>query len=205
VYALSPWYTVDSTFVVSGHLNEGESVLVADEEPDILEEAYFESTVALSPGLNEIEVSFAGYVDAVETLEITYLPDAARQFAFVDTFSGELVADYAEFLSGEAANEAAREAGEIGEGETVPNDYFISNVNPMLRGLAVAEDALVYLLGFDEEGGIEPTLVDRDTFEAMFAGDFDPAEWYGGDPRALPFWLTIDGDTIVQIEQQYLP
>lgn len=204
---LSPYVTTESHVIVSGHLQQGETAFVQDQAPLILEEDYFETEVELAPGLNEIEVRFVKLGDevAIETLEITYLSEALRQFAFVEEFAGEMIVDYADFLTGEEANDAAREAGEIGEGETVPNDFFISNVNPAARGLALAEDAIIYVLGFDEEGGIKPVLVERSEFESMFEGNFDPTDWYGGDPRQLPYWLIIEGETVVQVEQQYLP
>jgi hypothetical protein len=204
---LSPYYSVDDMVTVHGEISEQGMVWVQGQAPDILEGTYFEAQVPLIPGLNAIEVqlAFADGEETVSTLEVTYVPDAIRQFAFIGEFTGEFVVDYAEFLTGEAANEAAREAGEIGENETVPNDYYISNVNPLFRGLALADNAPIYVLGFDEEDGIKPVLVDRATFEAMFTGDFDPADWYGGDPRQLPYWLIIEGETILQIEQQYLP
>lgn len=204
---LSPSYTIENFVTVYGELGLGETAFVQDEIPSILEESYFETEITLSPGLNEIEVRIVklGDAETLHTLEITYLPNATRQFAYIREFAGEMIVDYAEFLTGEEANEAAREAGEIGEGETVPNDFFISNVNPAARGLALAEDAIIYVLGFDEEGGIKPVLVERSDFESMFEGNFDPTDWYGGDPRQLPYWLIIEGETVVQVEQQYLP
>lgn len=204
---LSPYYTIEDFIIVSGELATGETAFVQNLTPELLEERYFEAYFALSPGLNEIEVRIVklGDAETVSTLEIIYVPDATRQFAFVEEFAGEMIVDYADFLTGEEANEAAREAGEIGEGETVPNDFFISNVNPAARGLALAEDAIIYVLGFDEEGGIKPVLVERSEFESMFEGNFDPTDWYGGDPRQLPYWLIIEGETVVQVEQQYLP
>jgi hypothetical protein len=46
--------------------------------------------------------------------------------------------DYAEMLTGAAANAAAVAAGEIAPGEDVPNDYFIQNTNTQKRQFAVA-------------------------------------------------------------------
>ena len=203
----NPYYVVEDTVTVHGQLGPGETVFLQGSAPAILEGDHFEGQVPLTPGLNEIEVRFVKLGDEVtiETLQITHLPNAVRQFAFIEEFAGEMIVDYADLLTGEEANEAAREAGEIGEGETVPNDFFISNINPAARGLALAEDAVIYVLGFDEEGAIKPVLVDRSDFETMFEGNFDPADWYGGDPRQLPYWLIIEGETVVQVEQQYLP
>jgi hypothetical protein len=203
VYGLKMSAVVEPEFTVAGQTITNSMVSIAGVTVETTD-GYFETTIRLVEGLNTIEVEVPG-TELRETITVTYLPDALRQFAYIGEFTGEFVVDYAEFLTGEAANQAARAAGEIGDDETVPNDFFIRNVNPQWRGLALADDAPIYVLGFDDEGGIKPVLVDRAEFEAMFSGDFNPVDWYGGDPRQLPYWLIIEGETILQIEQQYLP
>lgn len=55
--------------------------------------------------------------------------------------------DKADLLTGEEAVAAARAAGAIGPEETsVPNDAYVSNVNPLVRRLAVADGAPVRVL-----------------------------------------------------------
>lgn len=63
--------------------------------------------------------------------------------------------DKVDFLTGAEAVAAAREAGAIGPDEdSVPNDYFIRNVNPLIRKLPVIPDSQVFVL----DGGT-PDLV----------------------------------------------
>lgn len=51
--------------------------------------------------------------------------------------------DVAEFLTGDEANKAAAAAGVIEEGESVPNDYFVQNLNKSVVALPVANDVSV--------------------------------------------------------------
>jgi hypothetical protein len=111
-----------------------------------------------------------------------------------------LVFDLAEFLQGEAANEAAREDGVIGDGESVPNDYYIRNRNPLLRTLVLDEDLELTVVDWDHCCvEIEGDLV---LFAAAFEEE-DPSGTYRGSRS--PYWLTVAGGRVVGIEEQYLP
>lgn len=142
------------------------------------------------------------------------MPEGTREFAYVTAIEASdgavlVTADYAQFLTGEMANEAAREAGEIGEDETVPNDYYILNENPRLRELTVAPDAVVLLQACMVDGDcVTQIAVSIDQWVALHAGEFpeglpDGFQWYGRG--TLPYWLILDGETVIGIEEQYLP
>ncbi len=61
--------------------------------------------------------------------------------------------DEVELLTGDAANEAARADGLIGDDESVPNDYYIVDDDPSTVSLPVIPDGVVTLL---EPGGAIP-------------------------------------------------
>ncbi|MDH3729819.1 MAG: hypothetical protein OES13_01650 [Acidimicrobiia bacterium] len=153
-------------------------------------------------------------------------PRAGFQFAFLTDIAPDgssITLDYAEFLTGEEANDAAIADGDIPQGETVPNDYYIRNVNPRLRTFPVSSDAIVALIGFFYEGdhgsGIDGINVTTTEWASLYiesqrciAEDFPPEcadlggdgwGWYGGG--YLPYWVLIDNGTVVEIEEQYLP
>jgi hypothetical protein len=112
--------------------------------------------------------------------------------------------DRAEFLTGDAADEAAIEAGAIEAGEEVPNDYFIRNGNDLTVGLSVA-------------GGVEVTAVRCPTScREGVAGDFEAfaSAFADGGQKSLlddyrgarsQSWLEVSGGEVVRIDEQYLP
>jgi hypothetical protein len=129
----------------------------------------------------------------------------------------ELTIDYAFFLVGMEANLAAEAAGEIAPGEGVPNDYFILNQNPRLRTFTLADGLEPLLVGYRE--GIESIPVEPAIWKEMVAEAerCDAAGWpddcgpLGGEDWSwmgsgwLPYWIQLDGDTVIRIEEQYLP
>lgn len=132
-------------------------------------------------------------------------PEDGRHFAYirsVDPGAGTLSADLAEFLTGDEADRAAAEAGEIEPGEDVPNDYFIVNEEETYVELALDADAEIRVVGSP------PELVDGelDAFAAAFdlrPDEVDPASTYRG--VTSQYWLTVRDGTVVAIEEQYLP
>jgi hypothetical protein len=105
--------------------------------------------------------------------------------------------DYAQMLTGAAAVDAATAAGE----EPPPNDYFIVNDNPQLRTFEVATEVEVKLSTQAE--GVEPDgyLVTLEEWRQMFGG-VTPGM---GFVRDVPYWITLDGETVTSIEEQFLP
>jgi hypothetical protein len=129
----------------------------------------------------------------------------------------ELTIDYAFFLGGMEANLAAEAAGEIGPGEGVPNDYFILNENPRLRTFPLASGVEPHLVGYRE--GIEAIPVNpalwlelvteaRRCMAEDWPDDCGPLggeDWSWMGSGWLPYWIQLDGDTVIRIEEQYLP
>jgi multidrug efflux pump subunit AcrA (membrane-fusion protein) len=133
-------------------------------------------------------------------------PDAAiedgRHPAFLrDVTADELVADVIQWLTGDAANEAAVEEGFIEEGDSVPNDYYIVNDNPMLRTLTIAPDVEVTLATWDCENIPTEKRVSIERFVALFNGIGECID----NLLVNPYWLTVEDGTIVAIEEQYRP
>ena len=176
----------------------------------------FTTVVPLTPGRNEISVA-DGVLNPVYT--VTYLPGGTVEFAFLASVTGdELMADYAQWLTGEDADRAAIEDGEIEEGDSVPNGYYIRNVNPQLRTLPIAEGVTLFL-PTPALGPVTMVPVQVDEWLALFAEDrtpYDPESpgpveephfgFFGAGSEGFGYWLTLDADgTVVQITGQYRP
>lgn len=126
-------------------------------------------------------------------------PVTERQFAFIKevrSTSTEIVADYAQFLSGKEAADAATKAGAE---SPPPNDYFIVNKNPRLRTLKVARSATVRLTtddeGLSEPQGFSGTLAQ---LEKQLKANPDQRSYRG-------FWLNLRDGVVVAIEEQFTP
>ena len=115
---------------------------------------------------------------------------------WVDGGTRRLEIDYAEMLTGAAADAAAVAAGLINPGEHVDNDYFISNVNPALRAFIVSPVAT-----FFDDTGVTGVPITWETFLGYWTGDPTDA----AHKRAAPWWIERDGTTVVKVNQQYLP
>ncbi|MFN2590600.1 MAG: hypothetical protein ABR518_07495 [Actinomycetota bacterium] len=128
-----------------------------------------------------------------------------RHFGFlesvdIDASPHSLVFDKADFLTGEEANEAAREDGAIGQGESVPNDYYVHNRNELRRTLTFDDD--VELVVLDWTNCCEPRVGELEPFAAAFDQD-QPSGAYRGPTS--PYWVTVEDGQVVEIEEQYLP
>ena len=125
-----------------------------------------------------------------------------RHAVFLDGLDNDsLFFDVIQWLSGEAANEAAVEDGAIEEGDSVPNDYYIRNENPQLRTLNVASGITVVLSTWDCQNIPSEKSV---TF-ARFVEIFNSPGRCGQNVPRSPYWLTVEDGVIVAIEEQYRP
>jgi hypothetical protein len=127
------------------------------------------------------------------------LPDG-RHFVFVKKLQGTpptatLTFDLAEFLTGEAAAQAAAEHGDE---SPPPNDYYIVNDNPKLRTMAVAPNVTIQAI--DWTNCCELTDVPYTDWAASLTAPTDALHGAGSQ-----YWITVAGDLIVSIEDQYLP
>jgi hypothetical protein len=122
-----------------------------------------------------------------------------------DASGRHLKIDYAVMLTGAAADAAAVAAGDIPPGEHVPNDYFITNVSTKIRTFKVSNAVVITTATrwAPHDGMTAPcTWADFLTFF-----NTPPASLPEGDQQLhdVPWWIERDGDTIVKIEEQYLP
>jgi hypothetical protein len=117
----------------------------------------------------------------------------------IDVAARTVEFDLIQFLTGDEATAAYVEDHPDDPGGP-PNDYYIVNDNPRLRRLPVAENVEVTVL--DWEGGFQPQVIAFADLPAQLAADLVP-----DDDRIWPnpFWLTVNDDTIIAIEEQYIP
>lgn len=111
-----------------------------------------------------------------------------------------------EMLSGDEAVAAAREDGVIGDGEDLPNDYYIRNLDEELT-LPVSPDVSVVLQACYPSGPcVTEETVDLDTWSLLLGAEEDPGldwEWYGAG--YLPYWWHVTDGTVTLVQEQYLP
>ena len=131
-----------------------------------------------------------------------------EQFGFirdVDTRANPptLVFDQAEWLTGEAAQKAARAEGVISDGQPVPNDYYMRNKTRDERVLKISPDAEItatrcQLCRDGQPGKLQDFL---DSFRGRGGRTYsDP---YRGS--ASQYWLTIKNRQVTRIDEQYRP
>jgi hypothetical protein len=119
------------------------------------------------------------------------LPDG-RWFGLVTATSADGIEfDLACWFSGAAAIQAAAEDGEE---SPPPNDYYVRNENPATRSLPV--DAAVTVVWYPELG--DPTSEATTSFSDWVTQDREPA----GIPG---IWLEIEGGSVVDIHEQWVP
>lgn len=120
--------------------------------------------------------------------------------AYVRFFHGaRLYLDPVEFLTGQDAIDAAREAGMLGEDGTVPNDYWISNDDTALVVVPVADGFEASLIDTNTEGRV---LAGR-LFADLYCGG--EATWlYGGLDNLLVNVVVRNGE-VTLVEQTYVP
>lgn len=144
----------------------------------------------------------AAFVDP-DTLELRDACGAADQFGFIKSFDGKsFVYDDAEWLTGEEANQAAIAAGEIEEGDTVPNDYYIRNDSTATRSLRLADDAVVCMAS-TEFGGVTNQALTVDAFLAEIE-NLDRNRWIT-DPLTNGSWVEESGGVVARLVVQYQP
>ena len=206
---------VDGTFVAVAEVRvEAEiplntiSVSLNGMEYDVVDPGRFGADLVLEPGENQIllEVTTPAGTRAALPVSVTYLDDGAVWYATllrtVDDPAG-LRSEWrlAEWLVGEEANAAAVAAGEIQPGESVPNDYFVRDLD-IDEVFVLAPQASVFLLN-------DVTLqLDRyplDYWAGLLASGDEAAHFSAAAPWT-GYWIVVDGDgRIVQVVQQYRP
>jgi hypothetical protein len=132
------------------------------------------------------------------------LPDG-RYFGFVkdvDAASGSMSFDLACFYTGEEAN---RQAATRGDEVPVPNDVYVVNDNPRTRPLTLAPSIELQLIDWNECCETAPGA-DLDAFAtAIDASGFTTIGGWRYNGQNSSYWVTIEGDDVVLIEEQFLP
>jgi hypothetical protein len=119
-----------------------------------------------------------------------YVTSASR----LEDGTSEVEFDLALFYVSEAAE---REAAE--RDDEVVNGYYIVNENDRLRILPLADDVEVAYIPVDACCDLQRGNVDA-WLEAVL--ETNQTDYGGAD---VPWWFTVEGGEITQIEQQYLP
>lgn len=128
-----------------------------------------------------------------------------EQFAFVRAIDeSEIRYDPATMLTGQAATEAAQADGVLAEGETLPNDFYISNPEQEASVATLDPGGAYYLIGFGSYDGLVNRQLSLEELVAVLNGANAEA-FYGIIPGDVPMILTLNGDTAVAARQQYLP
>jgi hypothetical protein len=152
------------------------------------------ATTTTTETLSSAETRLAnGHIKAMGYIDKVYVKDGKRYVSI----------DYAEMLTGAAANAAAVAAGFIEPGEDVPNDYWISNTNPQKRVFEVSDTVAIttstrWVSG--EDMGAPCTWADFKSFWVL--GPLPESE---GHLHEVPWWIERDGPLVVKIDEQYLP
>jgi hypothetical protein len=151
-------------------------------------------TTTTTEKLSSAETRLAnGHIKAMGFIDQVYVNGGKRYISI----------DYAEMLTGAAADAAAVAAGEIPPGEHVPNDYWISNANPQKRVFEVSDSVAIttstrWVAG--EDMNAPCTWADFRSFWG--SGPFPEGEEH---LHSVPWWIERDGPLVVKIDEQYLP
>ena len=111
--------------------------------------------------------------------------------------------DPALLLSGVTANKAAEEDGAVEPGEPVPNDNYVVDESHRSFVYIVPDGAKVTVLtnkGDPAQLGATPVTVAE--LAKIVHGTGDLALY---EPLATGVWITVDGDTVRALDQQYKP
>lgn len=129
-----------------------------------------------------------------------------EMFGFVTAVDAASVTfDPARMLSGQEAREAAAADGVIGSGEDLPNDFYIDNPDADLLTLPVTDDLRPTVLTFDSGGDITETDIALSELAVAFTGDHPGVAIYGLVAGEFPMTVVVDGGTLVEMTQVYLP
>lgn len=111
--------------------------------------------------------------------------------------------DYIQWLTGAEAQKAMQEDGQCPKtGECIVfDDYYIRNVNPLIRTFEIAADAEITMQTYDmeETGLIQPQKISF----AQFSWIFTPK--VNSRLKDVPYIVEISSNQIVKINEQYIP
>lgn len=129
-------------------------------------------------------------------------------FGFVTVDTGGdiplLVIDPAEMLTGDAAHDAAVDAGVIAEDEDLPNDYFILNTDEEFLVMPMAPDGTISVVSALDAGN--QGVIDIELLAALMDGTYSGDPVYGIAPGSpVPFQVKVVDGAVVNASQVYVP
>jgi hypothetical protein len=155
-----------------------------------------EETTTTTEKLSSAETRLSnGHIKAMGYIDTVYVTDGKRYISI----------DYAEYLTGPAADAAAVAAGEIQPGEHVEDDYWIQNDNPQKRvfeasgSVAITTSTWINTFAWNE-------IMDHPVTWAQFR-----SFWSAAPPadaihlHRSPWWIERDGMLVVRIDEQFQP
>jgi hypothetical protein len=130
---------------------------------------------------------------------------AGKVFGIIRFFDGKcLYVDPAEFFGNEAAVKAAREDGEIGPHEDLPNPFYIRNTERDVVAVPVTGKFEVAVL-VGTSSGVATRHFTGTQFADLYRSDHKPA-WTGYSPLDnLPMELQVSEGRAKRADERYLP
>lgn len=214
-------YGIDGPITIEGWVDQPCTITIGNVQVETRSDSgangltSFRFDLLLDPGRHTVPIVATNERGISTSRIVTVMIDPAfvRKLAYieeVDAEAGTIVADFVDWFTDEAARAAAIADGEIAEDEDLDDGYYIRNQNPRLRTLAITPDTPIVLYACYPDDGpcLTRESVRLTTFEQLTA---DPGSslamegwsWYGSGYS--PYWLTIQGNNILQVEEQYLP
>lgn len=155
-----------------------------------------------------VDTDSGGPAPVVEESPVAPIPDG-EWFGFVTVGEDEtgqvtLGIDLAEMLSGQAAHDAAVEAGVIRDDEDLPNDFFIDNPDSVVELVHLADAATITVLsGDDPSTGL---LIDVNRLVELYEGTYAGPPVYGiVAHQPIVMDLDIRDGVVVSARAVYLP
>ncbi|MFH1331032.1 MAG: hypothetical protein ABIJ48_10330 [Actinomycetota bacterium] len=173
----------------------------------------FSADLALDPGVHVIAVTAADRSTGTRTtqfLTVIVDPSLEEQFAYLYIIGGSVVADYAEWFTGDEATQAAREDGALPPQQPEEEGFYIRNLDPSTQVVTLADNPVIVLWACYEMPlpCLTREAVDAQTWADLMADpevDYDLVGWWWYGDGYLPYWLTIDDGVVVQVTEHYLP
>lgn len=197
-------HIVENFAGVFGFAEPGSTVSVGAEQIVIDGGQYWEAGVALNPGRNEIAVRVTNGSGGTATVVKTVFhhPNGEERLGYITIGEtpGTMLFNEVTILYGAEADAAAVSDGVIAEGSTVPGGFYIFDEDPeAIVELPLVDEPFVVLF----DSAIEAVPVSFETFISFLNGTSSTG--YFGTMPSEPYWLLVDAEEIVQIQQQYVP
>ena len=166
-----------------------------------------ETTTSIAPEettTTSLEEETTTTTEALSTADTRLANGNIKAMGFIDAVWEEggkryLSIDYAEMLTGQEAIDAAIEAGMIQPGEDLPNDYFIRNTNPQKREFEISSPIDITTSTWD---GVMEKPVNWGQFLSFWSDNPPEGALHLSE---APWWIEREGQTVIKIDEQYLP